>query len=110
MTLPFGRAAWLTPLSAPLFTPLLASLALIVVVRRRAVGAALRLQNAYRQAASDLSLPPIPSAEVRFTGDSVIVDVSGGGRTVTQRFATTRGGVPFLNLAALVEWLRTIMR
>lgn len=67
-------------------------------------GAAARLQNAYRQASADVASPPAQSAEVRFTGDSVIVDVSGGGRTATQRFATIEGAVPFLNPSfALVE-------
>lgn len=67
-------------------------------------GAAMRLQNAYRQASADVASPPAQSAEVRFTGDSVIVDVSGGGRTATQRFATIEGAVPFLNPSfALVE-------
>lgn len=67
-------------------------------------GAALRLQNAYRQASADVASPPAQSADVRFTDDSVIVDVSGGGRTATQRFATTKGAVPFLNPSfALVE-------
>lgn len=67
-------------------------------------GAALALQNTYRQAAADPASPPLQSAAARFTGDSVIIDVSGGGRTVTQRFATRAGAVPFLNPSfALVE-------
>lgn len=67
-------------------------------------GAAVHLQNAFRQASADPASPPTQAADVRFTGDSVIVDVSGGGRTATQRFATTKGAVPFLNPSfALVE-------
>ncbi|GMV10615.1 MAG: hypothetical protein AMXMBFR55_23490 [Gemmatimonadota bacterium] len=67
-------------------------------------GAALALQNAYRQGAADPASAPLQSAVARFTGDSVIIDVSGGGRTSTQRFGTRAGAVPFLNPSfALVE-------
>lgn len=67
-------------------------------------GAALHLQNAYRQASADPSSTPVQGADVRFAGDSVIAELSGGGRSATQRFATRAGAVPFLNPSfALVE-------
>ncbi len=34
---------------------------------------------------------------MRFTGDSVIADIAGSGRSTTQRFATRRGALPFVN-------------
>jgi len=69
-----------------------------------ASAAATRLVNAFRQGTADRASAPAQSAEARFTGDSVFVDVSGGGRGATQRFGTRRGAVPFLNPSfALVE-------
>ncbi|HEX4931784.1 MAG TPA: alpha/beta fold hydrolase, partial [Gemmatimonadaceae bacterium] len=69
-----------------------------------AEGRATRLSNEARMATADPAGPAMQQAEARFTGDSVIVDLTGGGRTVTQRFATQRGAVPFLNPSfAMVE-------
>lgn len=69
-----------------------------------ASGGATHLSNAARMATADVNSPPMQQAEVRFTGDSVIADLSGGGRSVTQRFATQRGAVPYLNPSfAMVE-------
>ncbi len=69
-----------------------------------AEGGATRLTNAYRPAAADTSSEPLQRAVVRFTGDSAIAEMSGGGRSVTQRFGTVRGAVPFVNPSfAMVE-------
>ena len=69
-----------------------------------AQGRATRLLNDYRAATAAVTSAPAQHAEARFTGDSVIVDISGGGRTATQRFATSPGAVPFINPSfAIVE-------
>ncbi|MEO6445601.1 MAG: alpha/beta fold hydrolase [Gemmatimonadaceae bacterium] len=67
-------------------------------------GGAVRLENAFRQATADVTSSPMQSAVVRFTGDSAIVDLTGGAGTMTQRFGTRPGAVPFLNPSfSLVE-------
>ncbi len=70
-----------------------------------AQGRATSLTNDVRTATADASSAPAQHAEARFTGDSVIIDITGtGGRTVTQRFATTAGAIPFVNPSfAVVE-------
>lgn len=69
-----------------------------------AEGGATRLYNAYRPASADTASEPLQRAIVRFTGDSAIADISGGGRSMTQRFATVRAVVPFVNPSfAMVE-------
>lgn len=70
-----------------------------------AEGRATSLTNDVRMATADVSSPPAQHAEARFTGDSVIVDITGsGGRPATQRFATTAGAIPFVNPSfAVVE-------
>lgn len=70
-----------------------------------AQGRATSLTNDVRTASADASSAPAQHAEARFTGESVIVDITGnGGRTVTQRFATTAGAIPFVNPSfAVVE-------
>ncbi|MCC6931065.1 MAG: alpha/beta fold hydrolase [Gemmatimonadaceae bacterium] len=69
-----------------------------------AEGRATHLSNAARLATADVNSPPMQQGEVRFTGDSVIADLTGGGRTVTQRFATKPGAIPYLNPSfAMVE-------
>jgi len=69
-----------------------------------AEGGATRLYNAYRHASSDTASEPVQRAIVHFTGDSAIAEISGGGRSVTQRFATSRAVVPFVNPSfAMVE-------
>lgn len=60
-------------------------------------GGATRLVNDYRPATADTGSPPVQHAVVRFTGDSAIGEVTGGGRTQVQRFATRPGAVPFVN-------------
>lgn len=62
-----------------------------------AAGGATRLVNDYRQASAARTSEPLQHADVRFTGDSAIVELSGGGRTLTQRFATQPGALPFVN-------------
>lgn len=69
-------------------------------------GGATRLVNDYRQASALPTSDPLQHADVRFTGDSAIAELSGGGRSMTQRFATQRGALPFVNPSfALVELL-----
>lgn len=70
-----------------------------------AQGRATSLTNDVRTATADPSSAPAQHAEARFTGDSVIVDITAnGGRTATQRFATTAGAIPFVNPSfAVVE-------
>lgn len=73
-------------------------------VEVNADGGATRLTNAYRPAAADTASEPLQRAVVEFTGDSAIAEISGGGRSVTQRFATASGAVPFVNPSlAMVE-------
>ena len=62
-----------------------------------AQGRATALNNAFRMATADVKSEPAQTAKARFTADSVIVDIAGGGRNVTQRFATRAGAVPFFN-------------
>lgn len=62
-----------------------------------AQGRATRLTNAFRMATADVKSEPAQTANARFTPDSVIVDIAGGGRALTQRFATRAGAVPFFN-------------
>ena len=62
-----------------------------------AEGGATRLVNDYRPAAAAPTSEPLQHADVRFTGDSVVAELGGGGRSMTQRFATRRGALPFVN-------------
>ncbi|MEP7383730.1 MAG: alpha/beta hydrolase [Gemmatimonadota bacterium] len=62
-----------------------------------AQGGATRLVNEYRQATAPLSSEPLQHADVHFVRDSAIVELSGGGKSTTQRFATRPGALPFLN-------------
>lgn len=67
-------------------------------------GGATRFRMAYRQATADAASPPLQSLDARMSTDSVIADISGGGRTATQRFASRPRAVPFLNPSmALLE-------
>ncbi len=67
-------------------------------------GGATRLENAYRQASAEIASTPTQSAVVRFSSDSAIAEITGASGTVTQRFATRPGVVPFLNPSfSLVE-------
>jgi uncharacterized protein len=56
-----------------------------------------RLENDYRPVGADRSAAPMQSAVFTFTADSAIVDVSTGGRTVTQRLKSAPDVVPFIN-------------
>lgn len=65
-----------------------------------------RLENALRPAAADRRAPPSQSAVITFQGDSAIVVVAQGDRSVTQRLGSRRGALPFINPSfALVEQL-----
>jgi len=44
-----------------------------------------RLDNDYRAIGADRTAPPMQKAVFNFTADSAIVDITTGGRTVTQR-------------------------
>lgn len=63
-----------------------------------------RLEQAFRPAGADRRAPPAQSAVITFAGDSAIAEITGGGRTVTQRLGSKSGAIPFLNPSfALVE-------
>ena len=60
-------------------------------------GGASRLRNAFRPASASAESPALQEAVVHFSSDSAIADIAGGGRTVTQRFATEAHVLPFIN-------------
>jgi hypothetical protein len=63
-----------------------------------------RLENAFRVAGADRAAAPAQSALITFPGDSAIAVITTGDRTVTQRVASQRGAIPFINPSfALVE-------
>ncbi len=67
-------------------------------------GTVSRLDNAYRSADADRTGPPAQSAVFHFVGDSAIVDITTGGRVVTQRLKSVEGAIPFINPSfALME-------
>lgn len=63
-----------------------------------------RFVNEFRPASAGRDAEPTQRAVFTFTGDSAIVEITGGGRSVTQRLGSRPGAVPFLNPSfALVE-------
>lgn len=64
------------------------------------------LVNTFYQATDSAGAPPRQSARLTFEGDSAIVVIDGGGRSVTQRIGTKPGALPYVNPSfALVEVL-----
>lgn len=69
-----------------------------------AEGLVTSLTNRFWQATDSASAPARQLATIRLTGDSVIADMTGGGRTATQRLGTTVGALPYINPSfALLE-------
>jgi uncharacterized protein len=59
------------------------------------------MQNTVRLTNASPGAPPAQAGTVEFRGDSVIVEVTAPTH-MTQRFATTRGALPFVNLSAAI--------
>lgn len=56
-----------------------------------------RFENAFRPAGADPAAPAAQTAVITLVGDSAIAEITGGGRTVTQRLGSRAGAIPFVN-------------
>ena len=67
-------------------------------------GTVSRFESAFRSGDADRASPPTQRAVITWEGDTAVVEITGGGRTVTQRLASTAGAIPYINPSfALME-------